>query len=168
MKKILVLLFLFLGSAYCQYQIKSYVFGSGGGHINNSSYQISSTIGQVFIGQSQNNEYRLAVGFWNTAFVVTSIDETPQVVPLEYSLMQNFPNPFNSQTTIRFTLKDKTQVQLAIFDLFGHNVATLVNKELPPGDYKVSVDMSNFPSGVYFYYIKSDNFSQTKKMLLLK
>jgi hypothetical protein len=86
----------------------------------------------------------------------------------DYSLEQNYPNPFNPTTKINYSIKEKGNVELKIFDLLGSQVASLVSEEKTPGNYEVIFDASKFSSGVYLYTIKSDNFIQTRKMLLMK
>ncbi|MEJ2616351.1 MAG: YCF48-related protein [Ignavibacteriaceae bacterium] len=90
--------------------------------------------------------------------------------PEKYSLMQNFPNPFNPSTVIKYSVKENTHVILKIFDMLGREVSTLLDEEKPAGTYKINFDASKagLSSGTYFYTIKAGNFIQTKKMLLLK
>jgi len=88
--------------------------------------------------------------------------------PLEYSLNQNYPNPFNPSTTISFSLKQKGLTSLVIYDALGRKIATLVDGEMNAGSHKISFDASNIATGLYFYQIKSGNFTATKKMMLLK
>ncbi|MFZ1280236.1 MAG: M28 family peptidase [Ignavibacteriaceae bacterium] len=86
----------------------------------------------------------------------------------EFALDQNYPNPFNPSTKINYSIKEKSNVELKIFDLLGGEVATLVNEEKSPGNYEVIFDASNLSSGVYLYTIKAGSFVQTRKMLLMK
>lgn len=86
----------------------------------------------------------------------------------EFALEQNYPNPFNPTTKINYSIKEKGNVELKIFDLLGSEIATLVNEEKAPGNYEVFFDASNLSSGVYLYTIKSGSFVQTRKMLLMK
>jgi hypothetical protein len=95
--------------------------------------------------------------------------------PAEFILHQNYPNPFNPATKIKYSIPNVTLsevegslVTLKIFDLLGNEIATLVNEEQPAGNYEVEFDASSFSSGVYFYELKTGNFYQTKKMILLK
>lgn len=90
------------------------------------------------------------------------------VMPGQYVLEQNFPNPFNPQTHFRFTIADSRFVQLQIFDVLGRNVATLVNEQMPAGHYEVPWDATNISSGVYFYQLSAGNFLETKKLTILK
>lgn len=89
-------------------------------------------------------------------------------VPTAYSLKQNYPNPFNPNTVINFQLPKNNFVTLKIYDILGREVATLVNEQLKPGAYRVDWDASNYSSGMYFYKLSTDNFSETKRMALVK
>lgn len=89
-------------------------------------------------------------------------------IPTSFSLSQNYPNPFNPTTVIRFWLSVGSNTSLKIYDVMGREVQTLVNEKLQPGTYESSFDGSQFTSGVYFYKLSTDGFSETKKMLLLK
>jgi endonuclease/exonuclease/phosphatase family metal-dependent hydrolase len=102
--------------------------------------------------------------------------ETP---PVEFKLEQNYPNPFNPSTKIRFLISNSEFVNLKVYDVLGNEVATLVNQELSPGEYKIefsSIAGSNssirfdgdLPSGIYFYQLRTGNYSETKKMVLLR
>jgi photosystem II stability/assembly factor-like uncharacterized protein len=89
-------------------------------------------------------------------------------VPSAYQLGQNYPNPFNPSTKISFSLPKSDFVKLTVFDLLGREVTSLVKEELKPGTYEVDWNASNYPSGVYFYKLTSGNYTETKKMILLK
>jgi hypothetical protein len=86
----------------------------------------------------------------------------------KYTLYQNYPNPFNPKTTINYSIPKTNFVTLKIYDVLGREIATLVNEERLPGNYNVKFDGSNIPSGVYFYRLQAGNFSQTKKLILMK
>lgn len=98
----------------------------------------------------------------------TGIQSIGQFTPYEYSLDQNFPNPFNPTTTIRFAVPVSGFVLLKVYDALGREVATLVNEFQTTGAYSVSFDASKLSSGIYFYSLKTQDYSQTKKMMLLK
>lgn len=87
---------------------------------------------------------------------------------LTYSLSQNYPNPFNPNSAIYYSVKDAGLVSLKVFDILGSEVADLVNSTKEPGNYEVSFDASNLPSGIYIYTIQVNGFTDSKKMLLLK
>jgi subtilisin-like proprotein convertase family protein len=89
-------------------------------------------------------------------------------IPNYYSLSQNYPNPFNPSTTIKFTLPKGDNVKLVIFDALGREVKTLVNEYRSIGVYNVSFDASTLSSGIYFYRLTAGEFTDTKKMLLVK
>jgi hypothetical protein len=83
-------------------------------------------------------------------------------------LEQNYPNPFNPSTSISFTLPSKSFVSLKVFDLLGREVATLVNEQKPAGTYTQKWNAANVSSGIYFYRLQADKFTETKKLVLLK
>jgi len=91
-----------------------------------------------------------------------------QFTALDYELSQNYPNPFNPTTIISYQIPVKGFVSIRVYDILGREVQTLVNEEKSPGKYEVSLDASSLTSGVYFYKIKSENYSDVKKMLLVK
>ncbi|HQJ45082.1 MAG TPA: immune inhibitor A, partial [Ignavibacteriaceae bacterium] len=86
----------------------------------------------------------------------------------DFALEQNYPNPFNPSTKINYSIKEKGNVELKIFDLLGSEIATLVNTEQNAGHYEVYFDASGLSSGIYLYTIKSGSFVQARKMVLLK
>ena len=85
-----------------------------------------------------------------------------------FELLQNFPNPFNPSTVIRFQLSTTAAVTLKIFDVLGREIQTLIEQKLTAGDYRASWDGTRFASGVYFCRLQAGDFVQTKKLLLLK
>jgi hypothetical protein len=107
---------------------------------------------------------------------VIGVNINSNEIPQQYKLYQNFPNPFNPKTKIRFDvrpplnplIRKEGTVVLNIYDLLGKEVSTLVNEKLSPGTYEVEWNGNNYPSGVYFYQLKVNDFSETKRMVLLK
>jgi len=89
-------------------------------------------------------------------------------IPNYYFLGQNYPNPFNPATVIKFGVPQSGDVNLVIYDILGREVRTLINEHKHPGTYEVNFDASHLSSGVYFYSIQTDNFRETKRMLLIK
>jgi hypothetical protein len=89
-------------------------------------------------------------------------------VPGKFSLEQNFPNPFNPSTTIRFSLTQKSAVSLTVHNLLGQLVGSLVRGEKEAGYHEVQFDASSLPSGVYFYRLVAGNFVQTRKLMLVR
>ncbi len=98
---------------------------------------------------------------------LTSVNNV-SAVPTNFSLEQNFPNPFNPSTVIRYSLPEASKVSLKVFDVLGREVYTLVEDFQPAGTYQVSFDAHERPSGVYLYRITAGNFSETKRMILAK
>jgi Secretion system C-terminal sorting domain/Domain of unknown function (DUF5122) beta-propeller len=95
-------------------------------------------------------------------------------IPASYELYQNYPNPFNPTTKIKFSVPFNKggdrglSTQLKIYDILGREATTLVNEQLKPGTYEVEWDASIYPSGVYFYKLTAGDFTETKKMVLIK
>jgi hypothetical protein len=89
-------------------------------------------------------------------------------LPTEFSLAQNYPNPFNPTTVIEFALPVASHTSLKIFDVTGRLVATLVDESLTAGVHTVGFDAAKLASGVYFYKLVAADFSQTRKMVVLK
>lgn len=102
------------------------------------------------------------------ALVTTSIEEKFENIPNEYDLMQNYPNPFNPTTTIKYSIPNSVMVKLIIYDLLGREVKTLVNDFQQSGEHSIQFDGGTLSSGVYFYSLKAGDFTQTKKLVLMK
>jgi len=89
-------------------------------------------------------------------------------VPKNYSLSQNYPNPFNPSTNIIFDITKKGFVRLIVFDVLGNELSILVNQDLQVGTYKADWNARNYPSGIYLYRIEVADYTETKKMVLVK
>lgn len=90
-------------------------------------------------------------------------------IPAEFELSQNFPNPFNPVTNISFSLPRNGNVSLVVYDVFGKEVVKLINNvTLNPGEYKIDFNGTNLASGIYFYKFETSDFTETKRMVLLK
>ncbi|MGA7160955.1 MAG: endo-1,4-beta-xylanase [Bacteroidota bacterium] len=96
------------------------------------------------------------------------VKETASGLPTSYELNQNFPNPFNPATSIRYSIPSTSKVTLRVFDILGREVQTLVNSTQAPGEYTVSLNAENLATGVYFYQLSAGTFTATKKLMLLK
>ncbi len=88
--------------------------------------------------------------------------------PTEYSLMQNYPNPFNPATTIAYSIPKNGLVTIKVYDILGKEVAELVNEVKEAGSYSVQFNATELPSGIYFYTLSSGDYTETKKLILLK
>ena len=97
-----------------------------------------------------------------------SIEPVTSGIPADYKLSQNFPNPFNPSTTIKFDIPESSHATLKIFDEMGKEISSLVNDNLNPGSYEVKWDGSNFSSGAYFVRFESGNNVITKRIMLIK
>ena len=112
--------------------------------------------------------YRLKqIDFDGTSKIYNSLEVDFETVK-EYSLSQNYPNPFNPSTEINYTLAKSGNVTLKVYNLLGSEVATLVNGFMESGKHSVKFDANDITSGIYFYTIKADNFTSTRKMILMK
>ncbi len=137
------------------------------------SQEGSQTIGNVWCESiaSRMSDQKVVVGtFGNGVYVSQSITGVEDAVkpPTQYALSQNYPNPFNPSTQIDFSLSKSSHVLLNIYDITGRLVKTLVNEVENSGSHKITFDGSRLASGVYFYTLNAGNFTQTKKMILLK
>lgn len=94
--------------------------------------------------------------------------EEDLIVPGETRLKQNYPNPFNPTTEIRFELPESDFVRLAVYDLLGREVRTLVNENLPSGNHTIHFDATTEPTGIYMYRLETSNYQATRKMMLIK
>ncbi|NIR93647.1 MAG: T9SS type A sorting domain-containing protein, partial [Gammaproteobacteria bacterium] len=97
-----------------------------------------------------------------------SVDENEAAPKYDFSLFQNYPNPFNSSTTIPFSIGTSAHVRLKIFNILGQEIVTLVNKVLDSGNYEVTWEAANVASGIYWYQLQSDGFTESKKLLLIR
>jgi hypothetical protein len=129
----------------------------------------------VYAGTSRNSVWVRPLG------ELVGLEPLHNQIPESFSLFQNYPNPFNPSTKIKFQIPLNKGggfsrglfTRLTIYDLLGREVATLVNEQLKPGTYEVewpapSGDGTDYPSGVYFYKLTTETFSESKRMILLK
>jgi hypothetical protein len=96
------------------------------------------------------------------------IEHQPAGLPVEYRLSQNFPNPFNAQTTIQYSLPERAIVSIDIYDILGRRIETIVEGMKPAGNHQATWAAGDQPSGVYFYRIQAGGFVETKRCVLLK
>ena len=99
---------------------------------------------------------------------LTGIEEENNNLPTVYKLYNNYPNPFNPATTIKYDVPNNAFVKLTVYDILGKQVAQLVNKEMVAGRYEATWDASNYASGTYIYKFESGEFTDVKKMILIK
>ncbi len=103
-------------------------------------------------------------GFFNP----NKISQSSSEIPEHYSLGQNYPNPFNPSTSIDFSLPVSSYLKLTVYDILGREVSVVAEGNFIAGSYSADYDASKLPSGVYFYTLKTEKFTETKKMLLVK
>ncbi len=119
-----------------------------------------------------NNVYVTGTGYNNTITVkysqTTGIEPISNEIPLKFNLSQNYPNPFNPVTKINYTLPTSTYVSLKVYDVLGNEIETLIMVKQNAGNHSAAFDGSGIASGIYFYKLVTDNFSETKKMILIK
>jgi hypothetical protein len=96
------------------------------------------------------------------------INPVSNEIPVVFSLKQNYPNPFNPVTNFEFQIASFRLTKLSVYDALGKEIASIINEELAPGTYKIRWDASELPSGIYFYTLNSGEFTQTRKMILVK
>jgi hypothetical protein len=87
---------------------------------------------------------------------------------MNYELSQNYPNPFNPSTTIRFSISESSFINLSIYNSLGEKIEELVNEVKESGIHTIEFNAEDLPSGTYIYRINANNYTQTKKMILLK
>ncbi|MBK9097425.1 MAG: T9SS type A sorting domain-containing protein [bacterium] len=179
MKLLLIILICYCSASievsYAQYRIDIFtteVTSSQTSSIysSNSEYKLVGGAGQSAVSSS-SGYFRSLQG----SGFLTHVDFVDPILPNSFVLYQNYPNPFNPSTVIKYQLPLSGNVTLKVYDLLGREVATLVDEFKPAGSYEVEFDASsnsgsvrNLTSGIYFYKLQSENFNETKKMMLLK
>ena len=133
--------------------------------MNNQSFSVIGT---------QLRNYTISVPPSTARILVLSstplvdVEDEEAMLPTEYSVSQNFPNPFNPSTRIQYSLPYSSTVKISIFNILGEKVTDLINGEMSAGYHDVDFNASRLASGVYIYRIKAGDFVETKKMVLMK
>lgn len=122
-------------------------------------YSFAVSKGKTFAGTSNSGAY-----FYDELTKIIQSNKFPQ----SFSLGQNFPNPFNPATEINYSISHLTNVRIFIYDILGNEVCRLVNEKQQPGEYSVTWNALDFPSGTYFCRMTAGNFSDFKQMILIK
>lgn len=170
-------------SLFADYQIRGSLSATKSS-TENANFQIVSRIGQPISGNSGNSSISLNSGFRSFEGAVSAAgngenpattgdpaqgNEALQNVPTEFMLYDNYPNPFNPATTIRFDIPRATAVTLTIYDIRGQQVASFLNgKHMEPGSYEMQFDASGLSTGIYIYRITAGTYQSVKKMMLMK
>jgi|GEM_PF-2832200 len=134
--------------------------------------------GTITFDATGGNSYLMEADVFRGRIRVTDLGPTVGLdnengIPVEYALQQNFPNPFNPTTTIKYQLPEQATVRIQVFNMLGQRVATLVNEQKTAGYYEVQWDGTTqsgvkASSGVYFYHIKAGDFTKSRKMVFMK
>ena len=147
------------------------IIANGGGEAN-GSHHIVGTFGQPITG---NSGTQLQSGFWFSSTLLTDIEETyNEGIPTDYKLYNNYPNPFNPSTTIKFVIPSTSYVSIQIYNTLGQAIATLFDGVQNAGYHSLVWKTNNSPSGVYFYVVRARSieankeFNQVRKMILLR
>ncbi len=127
-----------------------------------------SFIDNIEANGTQTIYYRLKQVDYNGSFEYSDIVSVVFDLPTEYALGQNYPNPFNPSTKIKYSVPQNGLVSIIVYDLTGQVVATLLNEVKEAGNYELNFNAAGLSSGVYFYKMISENFTQVKKMSILK
>jgi hypothetical protein len=109
-------------------------------------------------------------GVWTRSLsdIATSVERDAAEMPRHSTLEQNFPNPCNPNSEIRYQISEVSNVRLAVYDLLGREVAVLVDEQKEPGSYQVRFDASGLSSGMYFCRLQAGSYTKTRKMLLVR
>jgi len=149
------------------------IFSSDSGenwYLDNSGYYQNPWTIEILLFNNYIYSSIVGQGLWKRPaedFNMLSVNPIAEQIE-QFWLSQNYPNPFNPSTKISYQLPVTVDVTLKVFDLLGREVAVLVNEEKSAGNYEVEFNASGLPSGIYFYTLKAENFSDTKKLVLLK
>ena len=144
-------------------------YGQNWNAVNNNGYTGSFDLNCL----KSNSQYLFAgtynAGVWRRPLSeIIGIQNISTETPAKYSLSQNYPNPFNPMCNVQFSMYKAGNVRLVVYDVQGREVQTLVNEKLRAGTYEVKFDGSALNSGVYFYKLSTEGFTETKKMTLIK
>ena len=156
------------GTAQTDYQIPHSIFSNGGGYCSNEIFQLNGTVHQHFIGLIQTGTLSGKIGFWyqDSPDLTTYVHESGGLGQEGYLLKQNEPNPFLSQTTIGFELPKSGHVNLQILDQLGRRVMEVINDKMAAGYQEIQIDARNLGSGTYLYQLRTDQFSETRQMII--
>lgn len=172
MKKLVTLVIGFgvcAAMAYGQtYKMKQDVIASGASDAKNATQWIRGTVGQGIIGNTFNGTTNDAQGFWHTNMGLIGVEITKTGMPGDYELFQNFPNPFNPTTTIKFSVPNRSHVALKVFSMTGSLVKTLIDENYAAGEYSVVFSANEYPTGSYLYTLEAAGHLMTKRMILIK
>ncbi|MCS7258612.1 MAG: T9SS type A sorting domain-containing protein [candidate division WOR-3 bacterium] len=168
------LVIFFIKFSFAQYQCFWYSFNAASSNLQTTGFIAQTTVAQSAIGKLTSATHLGYIGFWYPSIISgifedKTLDNKTQL--LTTKLYNAYPNPMTKQVTISYSLASPAKVILAIYDISGREVITLVNNTLPSGFYtlswhKTTNDHRKISSGVYFYTLKTDNYKETKKLII--
>jgi photosystem II stability/assembly factor-like uncharacterized protein len=159
-------------------QVQGWVVGGAGTLYSTTNAGLNWIAEQSQTGQDLNSIHSFdglnawAVG--NIGVIITNytpptnVDNENNIVPNSLVLEQNYPNPFNPSTIIKFSVPERSNTIIKVYNTVGSEVATLLNEVKQPGTYEVNFNATGLSSGAYYYSVQTDNFREVKKMILLK
>lgn len=158
-------------SASAVIEIGSSVISCGGGVASSPAFGIVGSVGQPVASSASSASFAISSGLWAVLREPGRLEPGP--VPAVFSLGRGFPNPFDDSVTIPFGLPQRTSVDLAVYDVAGRLVRTLVREPLDPGTYSIpwdgrDDDGGTLRSGIYYYRLDCPAFRQTHKLTLLR
>lgn len=168
---ILLMFLLYLpGHGQEPYILKQSTFTTGGQTLTDTlNYKLFAVTGQPLIGQGGNDEYLSKAGFLYQVYgMISGLDKISDLLPVKFQLFQNFPNPFNPQTRIKFALPKAADVKIVVFDILGQEVLDLLDERREAGFHAVDFIAGQLASGMYFYTIQAGPNRAVKKMILVR
>ena len=161
--------------------LNAYFINANTGYVVNSSSELKMTTdgGSSWVNQTipasgsfadvtGSGSFAIIAGRKIATNTTVGIQQISNEMPESFSLEQNYPNPFNPVTNIIFSLPKSGNVKLTVMDITGREILTLINDSYSAGTYKIDLDASQLASGIYFYRLQTSEFTQTRKMILLK
>lgn len=149
-----------------------YVFSKSASDVGwNDSIWFSNEDGMY---QRVTNSYSIHIGQWYYTLRVNQINRPTEIDQINvnriypFTLFQNYPNPFNPSTTIKYSLSRSMEIKIELFDCVGKKILDLDKGFRQSGDHRVELKLDNLPSGIYFYRLNTENYSSTRKLVLLK
>lgn len=175
MKKLVYLLFFVTIATQNFYSqellLENYSYGSNCVVLSESSDIIYASFGRSIVGEAESGNHIVSINsskYFPVKEIISTNNNQLDNIPLEYSLQQNYPNPFNPSTNIRYEVPRKSMVNINIYNILGEKVIELVHEEKNAGFYEITWNANNLSNGVYIYTMRSGNFVDSKKLILLK
>ncbi|MBN2541789.1 T9SS type A sorting domain-containing protein [bacterium] len=166
------MLILLVSSSLLIAQVREYphVMDNGGGRIAGGGYNNLASIGQAVSSTVTGGGYTNRAGYITAIYGATvGIVEEPlfDKKPGTFALDQNFPNPFNATTRIKFQIPEDTDVEFAVFNVLGEKIVEIKERKAK-GAYSINFETDDMPTGVYLYVLKAGNYQDCKRMMILK